>query len=252
MKACITGASSGIGKAFAERLARDGYDLVLVARNRERLETIANSLQAQHGRRVETIAADLSDSSALARIEAQLAADTDVTMLINNAGKLNVGGFTSMDPSEEEALIRLNVVATMRLTRAVLPRMIDRRAGSVIIVSSISGFVPGPFTASYNASKAYLNTFTQALAGELKGTGVTLQLLCPGFIRTEIIAKAGADASSIPGWAWMTAEEVANVSLARLGRGLVCIPGTGYRIFTMLVRLLPMRVQRNLPPWPRL
>jgi short-subunit dehydrogenase len=251
-RAWITGASAGIGKAFAERLARDGYDLVLVARGRERLEALAHALHLQYGRNVETIVADLADSTDLALVERKIASDAEATMLVNNAGRLNVGSFVSLELDGEEALIRLNVVGTVRLTRAVLPRMIERRAGTIINVSSISGFLPGPFTASYNASKAYINSFTDALDRELDGTGITLQLLCPGFTRTEIIKRAGADASKIPAWAWMTTDEVVNASLARLGRGLICIPGTGYRIFAALLRLLPRRLRRNLPPWPQI
>jgi short-subunit dehydrogenase len=191
-------------------------------------------------------------SADLALVERRLASDTDATMLINNAGRLNVGRFVSLEPDGEEALIRLNVVGTVRLTRAVLPRMVECRAGSIIQVSSISGFLPLPFTANYNASKAYINSFTEALDREIGGTGVRLQLLCPGFIRTEIIKQAGADASKIPAWAWMTADEVVDASLSRLGHGLICIPGTGYRIFAALLRLLPLRLRRSLPPWPQM
>jgi len=246
-RAVVTGASGGIGAAFATALAREGYDLVLVARNAERLATLAEQLRARCSVDVELAVADLTNAAELRCLEAQIAADARLALLVNNAGVASLGPFARLDPDLEEALVRLNAVAPARLTRAALPGMLERGRGAIINVSSIASFVPTRFAATYSASKAYLNSFTEALHEELRGTGVRLQLLCPGFTRTEFAARAGADTGSIPAFAWMEAEAVADASLTALRRGrLVCVPGTVNRILSMLLRVLPRRLMRRL------
>ena len=246
-RAVITGASSGIGAAFAAALARERFDLVLVARNQERLEAHAQRLRETSGVAVEVAVADLTSAPQLRAVEARLAGDERLELLANNAGGATIGPFARLDPDQEEALVSLNAVAITRLTRAALPGMIARGSGAIINVSSIASFVPARYTATYCATKAYVNSFTEALHEELRGTGVRVQLLCPGFTRTEFCQRAGVDISRIPALAWMDAAAVADASLTALRRGtLVCVPGAVNRALTTLLRVLPRRLMRRL------
>jgi short-subunit dehydrogenase len=246
-RAVITGASRGIGAAFAAALARDHFDVVLVARNQERLEAQAQRLRETWGVTAEVAVADLTRGAELRALEMRLAEDARLELLVNNAGGATVGPFARLDPDQEEGLIALNAMALARLTRAVLPGMIERGRGAIINVSSIASFVPARYAATYSATKAYVNSFTEALHEELRGTGVRVQLLCPGFTRTEFPERAGADTSYIPALAWMAPEAVAVASLAALRRGtLVCVPGTLNRALTTLLRVLPRRFMRRL------
>jgi short-subunit dehydrogenase len=239
-RALVTGASAGIGEAFAERLARDGWNLCIVARRRERLEELARALRKRHGIRVDVVVADLTDAADLHRLERRVARDASMELLVNNAGIADFGRFIDRDREREEAEIRLNVLAVVRLTHAVLPGMVRRQRGAVINVSSAAALLPGPFIAVYSACKAFLNTFTEALHFELDATGVRVQVLCPGLTRTEIFESAGADASSLPDFMWMSASAVVDESLAALERGtVVCIPGFTTQALTSLSGLLP-------------
>jgi short-subunit dehydrogenase len=229
--ALVTGASSGLGAAFAEGLARDQSDLILVARRRERLDVLAQRLQQEHAVKVEVIAADLTQTQALQTVEQRLTAAPPVTMLVNNAGFGGYMPFISLDPDQAEALIRLQVVAVTRLTRAVLPGMITRGHGSVINVSSrlaYSAMLPSPplpKRATYAATKAYINTFSQLLNAELQGTGVQIQALCPGVVQTEFHEQVGIDPTSYPASIVMTPEDVVEASLIGLARDeVICIP----------------------------
>jgi short-subunit dehydrogenase len=222
----VTGASSGIGEAFARRLAREGYDLALVARRGDQLERLAKELEARHPARVEVIAADLCEEAGLARVEQVLRDDPRLELLVNNAGVGTQGRFHELPVGPEVGMARLHVEALLRLTHAALPPMVERGRGAVINVSSGLGFVPAPYYATYGATKAFVNSFTEALAEELRGTGVSMQVLCPGFTRTEFQERAGMDTGAIPGFLWQTAEQVADESLAALRRGtVVCVPG---------------------------
>lgn len=242
----VTGASTGIGAAFARRLARDGYDLIIVARSRERLEKLAAALRVEHGGEVEVLPADLTDAPEL-RIVEKVVADADLDLLVNNAGFGTAGTFAQLDVAKEDEEIRLNVIALMRLTRAALPGMIARRRGSIINVSSMAAFQPAPYNATYAATKAFVNSFTEALYEELRGTGVAVQALCPGFTRTEFQQRAGVDVSDIPSFAWMTADAVVDAALAALGAGtLICIPGRANRAVMTLTSAIPRSVTRRI------
>lgn len=242
-RAWVTGASAGIGEAFAERLARDGWDLCIVARRRQRLNELARALRRSCGVRVDVVVADLTDAADLRRLEQRVARDTSLELLINNAGIADFGRFVDRNRDREEAEIRLNVLAVVRLTHAALPGMVRRKRGAVINVSSAAALLPGPYFAVYSACKAFLNTFTEALHFELDATGVRVQVLCPGLTRTEIFDSAGADASSLPGFMWMSASAVVDASLAALARGtVVCIPGFTNQALTSLSNLLPHEV----------
>lgn len=239
-RALVTGASAGIGAAFAERLARDKWDLCIVARRRQRLEEIARRLRREHGVQVQVIAADLTDAQALRRLERRIARDERLDLLINNAGVAGFGPFIERERDVEEAGIQLDVVAVVRLTHAALPAMVKRRRGSVINVSSLAALTPGPNYAVYSGCKSFINAFTEALHFELTGTGVRVQALCPGLTRTEIFDVAGADPSALPDVMWMDPAAVADESLAALEKGtLVCIPGIANRALTSLTRMAP-------------
>jgi hypothetical protein len=241
----VTGASTGLGLAFAERLARDEYDLVLVARSAERLEAIAKRLAEQRAVEVRVLAADLTEPADLGRVEAELRERTP-DLLVNNAGFGTVGRFAEIDVEAEEREVRLNALALMRLTHAALRPMVERGHGAVINVSSLAGESPAPFNATYAASKAFVTSLSEALSEELRGTGVRIQVLLPGFTRTEFQERAGIDKRAIPGFAWMEADAVVEASLAGLEQGqVVCIPGLGNRLLAPLQRLLPRSLVRR-------
>jgi uncharacterized protein len=229
-QALVTGASSGIGTAFAERLARDGYDVIIVARRRDRLEDLAQSLQASHQVKVEVIAADLSKPDLLRIVEKRIE-DSALDMLINNAGFGGYMPFIELDPDKAEELINLQVLAVTRLTRAALPGMLAREHGFIVNVSSRLAFSGSlgsaqmPKRATYAGTKAYINTFSQLLQSELEGTGVQVQALCPGLVETEFHSHVGADSSSFPTGMVMKPEEVVEASLAGLKLGeVICVP----------------------------
>jgi short-subunit dehydrogenase len=229
-RAVVTGASSGIGVAFARRLAADGFDLMVVARRRERLEALADQLRRDAGVGVEVVAADLTDPEQLAELEARVAADGSLELLVNNAGFAGYMPFVELDPDQAEALIRVHVLAVTRLTRAALPGMIQTGRGAIINVASLLAFTgsippePLPSRATYAAAKAYMVTFTQALAHELRDTGVRLEVLCPGLVKTEFHRVAGFE-PRLP-FPPMEPEEVADAALTGLELGeVICIPG---------------------------
>lgn len=245
-RALVTGASAGIGAAFAKRLARDGYDLIIVARNQSRLEKSARELEKEHGVRVEVLAADLTRSEQCKKVERH-AAEAHLTLLVNNAGFGTVGPFHELDVEREEEEIRLNVIALVRLTRAVLPGMLQRNRGAIINVSSLAAMQPTPFNATYGATKAFVNSFTEAVAEEIRGSGVRLQALCPGFTRTEFQKRAGIREVRVPDFAWMNPDEVVDASLAALERGqLICVPGLSNRALAQVTSWTPRFLVRRI------
>ena len=246
-RALVTGASAGIGEAFSERLAREQYDLILVARTRDRLEALAKRLVESRGIGVEVLPADLCQPADLRIVEEKLASDPTIDLLVNNAGFGNFGTVAEIDVDRLEAEIRLNVLALVRLTRAVLAPMVARGRGAIINVSSMAGIQPTPFNANYGATKAFVNSFTEAIHEELRGSGVRVQVLQPGFTRTEFQDRAGIDISNIPTVAWMEAGEVVDASLAALRRGdLVCVPGGMNKAVAAVSGALPRALMRRL------
>jgi short-subunit dehydrogenase len=245
-RALVTGASAGIGEAFARALAARHHDLVLVARRRDRLEALAKELAERHRVSTSIEAVDLVEEAELAALAAAITPDPP-DLLVNNAGFGTFGRFTELETERELEEIRLNVLALVQLTRAVLPGMLARGRGAVINVSSLAGEAPGPFTATYAATKAFVTSFSHSLYEELRGTGVVVQALLPGFTRTEFQAVAGVDPGLVPSLAWLSAERVARASLAALERGdAVCIPGAGYRLLGGLGALAPRSVARRV------
>lgn len=245
-RALVTGASAGIGAAFARALAARGHDLVLVARRRDRLAALAKEVAERHGAEAAVEAADLAEDADLARLAEAVAADAP-DVLVNNAGFGTVGAFAELDPERELEEIRLNVVALVRLTRAALPGMRARGSGAVVNVSSLAGESAGPFTATYSATKSFVTRFSESLHEELRGSGVVVQALLPGFTRTEFQEVAGVDPGRVPGFAWLRPERVAEESLAALARGdALCIPGAGYRLLGGVTGLAPRGLSRRL------
>lgn len=244
--ALVTGASSGIGRAFAERLARDAWDLVLVARRRDRLEALAEELRRGTDLRAEVLAADLGTPAGVRAVEERIEKEPILDLLVNNAGFGTSGPFAALDREAEEEEIRLNVLALARLTHAALGAFAARGHGSLVNVSSLAGFQPAPYTAVYAATKAFVNSFTQAVAEEVRGSGVRIQLLCPGFTRTEFQDVAGVRTDEIPGFAWMEPAAVVDASLEGLRRGqLIVIPGGGNKVLGTVLRALPAAVARR-------
>jgi hypothetical protein len=242
--ALVTGASAGIGEQFARILAARGHDLVLVARDRARLEALAKDLEAAHGNTNEVLAADLADPRQLAAVEAR--AET-VDLLINNAGFGTFGNFHELDADTEEREIRVNVVAVSRLTHAAARGMVARGRGGILNVSSIAGFQPTPNDATYAATKAFVLSFTEAVHEELKPTGVRVSCLAPGFTRTEFQQRAGIDGSKLPAFAWQDAATVARAGLDGLEKNrAVVVPGALNRVAATLSGLTPHGVTRRV------
>lgn len=224
-KALITGASSGIGATYADRLAGRGYDLILVARDTKRLEAAAADLEARHGISVQTLPADLADSEALARVETTLRTDPAISLLVNNAGIAGPTAFVGADPDRIEALIQLNVVALARLAGAAADSFSGRGKGTIVNIGSVTSLAPERFEPSYAASKAFVLTFSQGLRAELAPRGVTVQAVLPGITRTEIWERSGRDLGAIPTDMVMEVGDMVDAALFGLDAGeAVTIP----------------------------
>jgi hypothetical protein len=246
--ALVTGASAGIGREFSRQLAARGYDLILVARDAGRLGALAEELSAKHGVRAQVVPADLARDAEVERVCARIAAEPALTMLVNNAGFGTIGPLATAASGPQEDMLRVHVLAPMRLTRAALPGMVARRRGAVVNVSSVASFLYSPGNVNYCASKAYLTTFSEGLALELEGTGVAVQALCPSFTHTEFHQRMGPDAKRRPRFMWMTAETVVAASLSQLERHgpVICVPGLRNRMLVAAIRLLPRRLVGRL------
>jgi uncharacterized protein len=235
--ALITGASSGIGAAFARALAARSFDLILVARRAERLAAQADELQQRHGSRVTFVVADLSTPAGVLRVEQNIGACQSLSLLINNAGTGTIGRFADSDLDAQLAMIRLHITASVRLSRAALPGMISRGHGAIIHVASIGAFLPSAGNVTYNATKAFLTSFSAALDDELHNAGIRVQALCPGFTVTEFHDRLAINRTAIPRWLWMSADDVAAASLRALERGpAVYVPGVRNRVLIALFR----------------
>jgi short-subunit dehydrogenase len=208
--ALITGASAGLGLEYARLFAADKHDLVLVARRRDRLEALAAELSKAHGIKVHVVSADLMEASAPQQIIDEVKQKgLQIDFLVNNAGFGSNGAFAELDLAKELGQVQVNIATLVALTRAFVPGMIARKQGRILNIGSTAGFLPGPFMAVYYATKAFVNSFTEALWYELKGTGVTATVSCPGPTATEFLVVAGNDKSKLALMGMMTATEVA-------------------------------------------
>ena len=239
--AVVTGASAGIGKVFCERLASRGYDLLVVSRDRSRLETLKAELEARYDIEVEVFPADLSIDTDVSLVAARMAQSPHMALLVNNAGFGTRGPLVSTSPARQEAMLRLHTMAPMRLSQAALPVLLDKKSGAIVNVSSVASFLFSAYNVNYCATKAYLTRFSEGMAAEVEGTGVRVQALCPGFTRSEFHQRMELDVRDIPGWMWMSADRVVDASLKCLDRGwpVVCVPGMRYKLVVLLLRFVP-------------
>jgi short-subunit dehydrogenase len=239
--AVITGASAGIGKEFSEQLAARGYDLILVARDGNRLEALREDLQQRHGIEVDVFPADLTVDDDVSRLAGLVAGVSRLGLLVNNAGFGTRGTLADASPARQEAMVRLHTLAPMRLTQAALPALLRNRRGAVVNVSSVASFAYSANNVNYCATKAYLTNFSEGLGEEVRGTGVRVQALCPGFTRSEFHQRMDAETGGIPSWMWMRAGPVVEASLRNLQRRgpVVCIPGFRNKVAVFLLRHVP-------------
>lgn len=246
--ALITGASAGIGRTFAEALARRGYDVILVARSTGRIEALARELTARHGISAEAWTADLASDSGREDVAARLAALPRLDMLVNNAGFATTGKLQKIPLGPQMDMLRVHVMAPMRLCHAALPRMIEHGAGAIINVSSIAGFLFGPGNVNYSATKAYLTSFSLGLDAEVRSAGVRVQALCPGFTHTEIHAEMPHVKRQIPAWMWGKAEHVVETSLRQLERNgaVICVPGLLNKVLWRVLTVIPRGLRGKL------
>lgn len=244
--ALITGATAGIGAAFVRRLVRDGRDVVLVARDEQRLQEAAHRARTA-GVTAEVLVADLSVARDRERVAARIA-DPDtapVDLLVNNAGFTLHGTLADLDPADLDRQLAVNVQAVLQLTRAAVPGMVGRGRGRIVNVSSVAGFLAGG--SIYGADKAWVTSFTEAVDASLAGTGVRAMALCPGFVRTEFHARAGVDPGRRVGPLWLDADRVVDECLADLARGrVVSVPSPQYKVIAGLLDVLPRPLLRRL------
>jgi short-subunit dehydrogenase len=244
--ALITGASSGIGAEFARQLARKGYSLVMVARRQDRLEERAADHATRYGIEADVIAADLATPEGVAAVAKRLA-DGDVNMLVNNAGFGTLGDFSDLPPDREMEQIDLNVKALVSLTHAALGPMVQRGSGTVINVGSTGSFAPCPYMSTYTATKAFVLFFSESVHEEVRGKGVTVTCLCPGFVRTEFQGVAGEDWDKMVTPGQLTPKRVVSAALkgAEAGRAVV-VPGAMNGLIVQSGRFAPRFVVRKI------
>ncbi|MBE1537461.1 SDR family NAD(P)-dependent oxidoreductase [Actinomadura algeriensis] len=243
--AFITGATAGIGAAFARRLASDGFDVVLLARDTARLEAAAADLRDRYRVRAETLTADLATEEGLAAAEER--ARENVDLLVNNAGFGNKGVFLDVPVGDELTMLKVHCEAVLRLTRAAVPGMLERGRGGVINVSSVAAFAT---RGTYGASKAWVVSFSQGVAEDIasrSGGRVRVMALCPGFVHTEFHERARMDMSDVPGFMWLDKDAVVDAGLRDLRRGVrVSVPSVQYKAIVGLTRLLPQGLVARL------
>jgi hypothetical protein len=250
--AVVTGASSGIGAIYADRLARRGYDLILVARNRARLEQLATRISNETGRSVEIVAADLNDDADIRRVENVLRTDASITMLVNNAGVGAAGPLLDSDADKMEAMIKLNVVALTRLTYAVAPGFVARGGGNIINIASIVAIAPEILNGVYGGTKAFVLALTQSLHHELASKGIKVQAVMPGATRTEFWDVAGVPVEHLDQGIVMSAEKMVDASLVGFDQGeLATIPSlpnyADWQAFESARAALGPNLSRNAP-----
>ena len=243
--ALITGATAGIGASYANLLAKEGFDLILVARDLPRLNKVAKELNKRFGVKTQCIKADLTKPSQLAKVEKRVAdLKKPIDVLVNNAGFGIKDSFTVSNLDKEQELLDVLVTAPMRLTHAVLPVMVKRNTGIIVNVSSVASFIAG---GTYSAAKSYLTVFSESLHTELRGTNVKISALCPGFTRTEFHARGRMKMTALPKFMWLNSDELVSISwkYAKANR-VICIPGWQYKILSAIARNTPRPIVRKV------
>ncbi|MEV6980547.1 SDR family oxidoreductase [Sphaerisporangium sp. NPDC051017] len=236
--ALITGATAGLGAAFARRLAADGFSLVLVARDGKRLDATARTLHRRYGVRADALAADLSDEKGVAAVEDRLGEGVD--LLVNNAGFAHGGEALEVPVAEEVTMLRVHCEAVLRLTLAALPGIRARGRGGVINVASVAAFIAD---STYSASKAWVVNFSAGLAAKVPEPRVRVMALCPGFVRTEFHERASIDTSGIPDFLWLSADRVVDAAMRDFARGVtVSVPDARYKVISAVARHVPLGV----------
>jgi short-subunit dehydrogenase len=246
--ALVTGASAGIGRAFAVGLAARGHNLVLVARDAARLEELAAELTVTHAVDADVLAADLLTDDGVASVEARLGdADHPVDILVNNAGFGTFGRFAELDVDREVQEVGLNVLALLRLTHAALGAMELRQAGAILNIASLAAYQPAPASATYGATKAFVHSFTHAVHEEARGTGVHVMLVCPGYTHTEFHDRAQLGPTDLPEFLWQSADDVVAAALRDLDRGRsVSIPGVLNQTAAAFSSVAPAGITRRV------
>jgi uncharacterized protein len=246
--ALITGATAGLGAEFAQQLAARGYSLVLVARDHDRLLSNAADLKQRYGSSVEVLQADLiTDTGCQAVSERISDVQRPIDMLVNNAGFGMYKVFGTGDIEDEERQLDLNVRAVLRLSHAAVRAMTGRNTGKIVNISSVSAFVPRGSNATYSASKAWVTMFSEALAVQLQGTGVTVTAICPGFTHTEFHERAHADMSHVPERMWLDAADVVREGLEDVDKGKpVSVPSRQYKTLVTASRTIPRPILRRI------
>jgi hypothetical protein len=243
MTALITGASAGIGASYAKQLAASGSDLVLVARDVARLETLAGELKAKHNVQVEVLPADLADRDQLEKVCARVA-QSDIDLVVNNAGFGIKQPFVGGTIEAEQNLLDVLVIAVMRITHAALPGMLQRDRGGVINVSSVAGWMS---SGTYSSAKAWVTSFSEALATLHKKSNTHVMALCPGYTRTEFHARANMETETIPNWMWLDVDAAVAKSLKDFkNQKAVSVPGMQYKFLSLIAQYLPRPIVRKL------
>lgn len=250
-KALVTGATSGIGAAYAARLARSGYDLIVTGRRIAALEAAAEAWRSAHGVRVEVIVAELASAEARAALAERIARTPELEFLVNNAGFGLRSRFATVPIAGVADMVAVHALATLELCRAALPGMLARGVGSIVNVSSMAALIPYPGNAAYSATKALVNNFTETLAVELRDTRLRVQAVCPGVTRTDFHTRMGEAPEAVyarRGFSHaLTPEQVVEASLAGLEAGrIVCVPGASNRLGALLIAMLPRALVRRI------
>ncbi|MBE1585662.1 SDR family NAD(P)-dependent oxidoreductase [Nonomuraea angiospora] len=240
--ALITGATSGLGAAFARRMAADGFSLVLVSRDEQRLSESADQLKLRYGVDAEVLPADLATEEGLARVESRVADGVD--LLVNNAGFGHPGRFLEVPVEDEVRMLKVHCEAVLRLTLAALPGMRERDRGAIVNVASVAAFFP---RGTYSASKAWVVNFSESAASDVGNPRIKIMALCPGFVRTEFHQRASMDTSGIPGFLWLKADDVVRETMRDLALGKrVSVPDLRYKAIVAIGRLVPRGLQARV------
>lgn len=246
MKALITGASSGIGEAFALKFAQLGYDLIITGRRKDLLANIATKLRSTYNISVEALTVELTDDEALEKLANKIKETKNLHILVNNAGFGSHSFFFDSDYQDHVNMVKVHILAPMRLIYAALPGMIQRNEGILINVASLGGKTPSPKSATYNASKSFLQIFSESIYLENIHSNIKMQILCPGFTKTHFHENVNLDAFAQRNKGiirWMSPEQVVNISLKNLKRGkLICIPGFWNKVLWVLADIIPRNI----------